>query len=40
VLKKGDRIVAVGTGVMLERFEQIVGRRSGKSGTPEEWWGN
>jgi putative transport protein len=28
VLKKGDRIVAVGTGVMLERFEQIVGRRS------------
>jgi putative transport protein len=28
VLKKGDRIVAVGTGVMLERFEQMVGRRS------------
>jgi putative transport protein len=28
VLKKGDQIVAVGTGVMLERFERIVGRRS------------
>ena len=28
VLKKGDRIVAVGTGAMLERFERVVGRRS------------
>jgi putative transport protein len=28
VLKKGDRIVAVGTGAMLDRFQQVVGRRS------------
>jgi putative transport protein len=27
MLKKGDRIVAVGTGAMLERFERVVGRR-------------
>jgi putative transport protein len=27
VLKKGDRIVAVGAGAMLERFERVVGRR-------------
>ena len=27
-MKKGDRIVAVGTGAMLDRFEQVVGRRS------------
>ena len=28
VLKNGDRIVAVGTGAMLDRFQQVVGRRS------------
>jgi putative transport protein len=28
VLKKGDRIVAVGTGAMLDRLQQVVGRRS------------
>jgi putative transport protein len=28
VLKSGDRIVAVGTGAMLDRFQQVVGRRS------------
>jgi putative transport protein len=28
MLKKGDRIVAVGTGAMLDRFQQVVGRRS------------
>jgi putative transport protein len=28
VLKNGDRIVAVGTGTMLDRFQQVVGRRS------------
>jgi len=28
VLKNGDHIVAVGTGAMLDRFQQIVGRRS------------
>ena len=28
VLKNGDRIVAVGTDAMLDRFQQVVGRRS------------
>ena len=28
VLKNGDHIVAVGTGAMLDRFQQVVGRRS------------
>jgi putative transport protein len=28
ILKNGDRIVAVGTGAMLDRFQQVVGRRS------------
>ena len=28
VLKNGDRIVAVGTGAMLDRFQQVVGRRT------------
>jgi putative transport protein len=28
MLKNGDRIVAVGTGPMLDRFQQVVGRRS------------
>jgi putative transport protein len=28
VLKKGDRIVAVGAGAMLDQFERVVGRRS------------
>jgi putative transport protein len=28
VLKNGDRIVAVGTGAMLDRFQQVVGSRS------------
>jgi putative transport protein len=30
VLKKGDRIITVGTGAMLDRFERLVGRRSGE----------
>jgi putative transport protein len=28
ILKNGDHIVAVGTGAMLDRFQQVVGRRS------------